>query len=43
LRDAGLLTVPAGGNVIRLLPPLTVGTEELAASVRILDGVLSAL
>lgn len=29
LEEQGLLTVPAGENVIRLLPPLTVSDEEL--------------
>ncbi|MDH6230442.1 acetylornithine/N-succinyldiaminopimelate aminotransferase [Mesorhizobium soli] len=29
LRDQKLLTVPAGDNVIRLLPPLTVSDEEI--------------
>ncbi len=41
LRDSGLLTVPAGGNVIRLLPPYTVSERELERSVEILDTVLS--
>ncbi|MDR2862773.1 MAG: acetylornithine/succinylornithine family transaminase [Puniceicoccales bacterium] len=43
LREAGLLTVPAGDNVIRLLPPLTVTVDELAQSVAILESVLAAL
>ena len=42
LRDAGLLVPLAGGNVIRLLPPLTATPEELAKSVELLRGVLSA-
>ena len=29
LRSAGLIVLSAGDNVIRLLPPLTVTTEEL--------------
>ncbi|HWA85086.1 MAG TPA: aspartate aminotransferase family protein [Opitutus sp.] len=42
LREHGLLAVGAGGNVIRLLPPLNVKPEELARSVEILRGVLQA-
>lgn len=41
LREAGLLTPPAGGNVIRLLPPLNVTPAELARSVEILRDVLA--
>ncbi|MEM8976143.1 MAG: aminotransferase class III-fold pyridoxal phosphate-dependent enzyme, partial [Pseudomonadota bacterium] len=32
--DEKLLTVPAGDNVIRLIPPLNVSNEELADAVR---------
>jgi 4-aminobutyrate aminotransferase-like enzyme len=32
----------AGGNVVRLLPPLTATAEDLAAAVKILREVLSA-
>ncbi|GAB1490218.1 acetylornithine transaminase [Opitutaceae bacterium] len=39
-RDAGLLAPMAGGNVVRLLPPLTATPEELARSVEIIRGVL---
>jgi len=42
LRESGLLAVAAGGNVIRLLPPLTATPEELAQSVAILRAVLDA-
>ncbi|MBC8039600.1 MAG: aspartate aminotransferase family protein [Opitutaceae bacterium] len=42
LREAGLLAPLAGGNVIRLLPPLNATTEELARSVEILRLVLTA-
>ncbi|MEM7570031.1 MAG: aspartate aminotransferase family protein, partial [Pseudomonadota bacterium] len=38
-RDAGLLLVPAGDNVVRLLPPLTVETDQIEAAVRILKTV----
>ena len=40
LREAGLLAPSAGGNVIRLLPPLTATPEELARSVEIIRSVL---
>ena len=36
-RDQHLLTIPAGDNVVRLLPPLIVSDEELAEGVRRLD------
>ena len=42
LRKNGLLAPLAGGNVIRLLPPLTASADELARSVGILRGVLAA-
>ncbi len=42
LREAGLLVPSAGGNVIRLLPPLTVTPAELAQSVEIIRSVLAA-
>lgn len=41
LDEAGLLTVAAGPKVIRLLPPLTVTTEEIDEAVQILKQVLS--
>jgi acetylornithine aminotransferase/acetylornithine/N-succinyldiaminopimelate aminotransferase len=42
LREAGMLAPVAGGNVIRLLPPLTATPDELAQSVEILRQVFSA-
>jgi acetylornithine/N-succinyldiaminopimelate aminotransferase len=39
LREAGLLAVAAGDNVIRLLPPLIVGPAELDAALEILERV----
>ena len=42
LREGGLLAVPSGGNVIRLLPPLNATAEELAKSVEIFRAVLTA-
>ena len=41
--NKGLLVVPAGHNVIRLLPALVARPEELAESVRILEAVLDGL
>jgi acetylornithine/N-succinyldiaminopimelate aminotransferase len=41
LREHGLLAPMAGGNVVRLLPPLNATTEELAQSVEILRTVLA--
>ncbi|MBI5162441.1 MAG: aspartate aminotransferase family protein [Magnetospirillum sp.] len=37
LMDNGLLTVPAGDNVVRLLPPLTIGEAEIEAALAILS------
>jgi acetylornithine/N-succinyldiaminopimelate aminotransferase len=42
LRERGLLAPSAGGNVVRLLPPLNATTEELAKSVQIFREVLAA-
>ena len=42
LREGGLLAPGAGGNVIRLLPPLIATPAELKRSVEILRGVLQA-
>jgi acetylornithine aminotransferase/acetylornithine/N-succinyldiaminopimelate aminotransferase len=42
LRERGLLTAPAAGNVVRLLPPLNASAEELARSVSIFRDVLSS-
>jgi len=39
LREAGLLAVAAGDNVIRLLPPLTVGQAELDAALDMIERV----
>lgn len=38
--QAGLLLVSAGSNVIRLLPPLTVTTEEIDQATAILSSIL---
>jgi acetylornithine aminotransferase/acetylornithine/N-succinyldiaminopimelate aminotransferase len=42
LRMRGLLTAPAAGNVVRLLPPLNASADELARSVAIFREVLAA-
>jgi acetylornithine/N-succinyldiaminopimelate aminotransferase len=41
LEEKGLLTVRAGGNVLRLLPPLTISETSLQKSIEILASVLS--
>ncbi|MDD3179331.1 MAG: aspartate aminotransferase family protein [Opitutaceae bacterium] len=41
LRDAGLLVVGAGGNTIRLLPPLVATAEHLGQATGILRAVLA--
>ncbi len=38
-----VLTVPAADNVVRLLPPLTIGTEEVAEALARLDAAAAAL
>lgn len=40
--DEGLLVNAAGGNVLRMLPPLIVNIEELDLAIAILDRVLAA-
>ena len=40
---AGILTVPAADNVLRLLPPLTITDEEIAEAVARLDRAATAL
>jgi acetylornithine/N-succinyldiaminopimelate aminotransferase len=42
-RDAGLLVVPAGDNVIRLLPPLIIGEAEIEEAMNRLDAALTNL
>jgi acetylornithine/N-succinyldiaminopimelate aminotransferase len=43
LRDGGMLTVPAGDNVVRLLPPLIVDVAEIDAAATKLDAACAAL
>ncbi|WP_449539452.1 acetylornithine transaminase [Ferdinandcohnia sp. Marseille-Q9671] len=40
LRNNGLLTLPAGPNVIRLLPPLTISYEQIDEAVNIIKSTL---
>ncbi|MDP3070397.1 MAG: aspartate aminotransferase family protein [Opitutaceae bacterium] len=42
LAEGGLLAAPAGGNVVRLLPPLNATPGELAKSVEIFRAALAA-
>jgi len=39
-QDAGLLLCSAGPNVVRVVPPLVIGDDELAEGVHILDEVI---
>ncbi len=43
LMDAGLLTVPAGANVVRFLPPLIITRSDVAEALKILRTVLNGL
>lgn len=43
LHAAGLLTVPSGNQVIRLLPPLNLKPDEAAEGIRLIESVISAL
>ena len=43
LRERGMLTVPAGDNVVRLLPPLIVGEAEIDLASRTIDAACAAL
>ncbi|OGV47031.1 MAG: hypothetical protein A2017_18325 [Lentisphaerae bacterium GWF2_44_16] len=43
LRDAGLIALSAGENVLRLLPPLNVSSAEIDSAVQIIDTTLSGL
>jgi acetylornithine/N-succinyldiaminopimelate aminotransferase len=40
---AGVLTVPAADNVVRLLPPLNIPDEDISEALRRLDAAASAL
>ncbi|WP_069300780.1 aspartate aminotransferase family protein [Neptunicoccus sediminis] len=41
--DAGILTVPGGDNVIRLLPPLNISEAEIGQAVDLLDQAATQL
>ncbi len=41
LRERGLLTVPAADNVVRLLPPLVIGREEIDLACATIEAVLA--
>ncbi|HEX4105962.1 MAG TPA: aspartate aminotransferase family protein [Rhizomicrobium sp.] len=42
-RDAGIIVLPAGDNVVRLLPPLTLSEEEAREGVALMGKAASAL
>jgi acetylornithine/N-succinyldiaminopimelate aminotransferase len=42
-RDQGLLTAAAGENVVRILPPLIIGEEEISEAVKKLSAACKAL
>ena len=42
LRAEHVLTVPAGENTVRFLPPLIISEEEIAMAVDAFDRVLAA-
>ena len=41
--EHGMLTVPAGDNVVRLIPPLTIGKAEVDEAISILDKTASEM
>jgi acetylornithine/N-succinyldiaminopimelate aminotransferase len=41
--DAGVITVPAGDNVVRILPALTITEDEISEGISRLDAAASAL
>ena len=43
LLDRGLLSVPAGDNIVRLLPPLIIGEREVEEACRIIEGACAEL
>ena len=43
LHDAGLLTIPSGNQVIRLLPPLNLRRNEAEEGIALLAKVVNAL
>lgn len=43
LLDGGLLSIPAGDNVVRLLPPLIIGEAEIDEACRVLEWACAEL
>ena len=43
LRDRGLLTVGAGDNVVRIMPPLIVEDHHMEEAVAILEGATEGI
>jgi acetylornithine aminotransferase/acetylornithine/N-succinyldiaminopimelate aminotransferase len=43
LHDAGLLAIPAGNNVLRLLPPLNLRRAEAEEGIKIIESVIAKL
>jgi acetylornithine aminotransferase/acetylornithine/N-succinyldiaminopimelate aminotransferase len=43
LHEAGLMTVPSGGQVIRLLPPLNLTPQQADEGIKLIEGVASKL
>ncbi|WP_417670651.1 aspartate aminotransferase family protein [Roseibium sp.] len=42
-REAGLLAVPAGDNVVRIMPPLTISEDEISEAVARLEAAAQSL
>jgi len=43
LHEAGLMTVPSGGQIIRLLPPLNLTPQQADEGVKLIESVVSRL
>jgi acetylornithine/succinyldiaminopimelate/putrescine aminotransferase len=43
LHEAGILTIPAGNQVIRLLPPLNLSRREAEEGVKVIESVIKQL
>ena len=43
LRDEHMITVAAGDNVVRLLPPLIIGETEIAEAIACIDRACARL
>lgn len=43
LHNAGVLTIPSGGQVIRFLPALNIGRAQLEEGVALVEGVLKSI